>query len=229
MSGKSAVRGWNHLLPVASRRLHRLFNGTCALHAPRCVPRCVPYDPKESFAPILVAGWRQIPETHRSFQFFFCFFAFLFLFVHSKSRFARECVIHVVNFFWKVENKLEVEIIRIGIGWNSNAFMYMFLYKLLWNWKPNFIMMKLTLQIINMFNYFCLRLSHFSKNFIKGDVIGTGFFHSVLLISMGLRFCDWTSRLISILHSFHSRAKKLNYLPPYFVLFTNIRVSAWYI
>lgn len=123
----------------------------------------------------------------------------------------------IIFFFRRI-----IRIIRIGIGWNSNAFMYMFLYKLLWNWKPNFIMMKLTLQVINMFNYFCLRLSHFSKNFIKGDVIGTGFFHSVLLISMGLRFCDWTSRLISILHSFHSRAKKLNYLPPYFVLFTNI-------
>lgn len=43
-----------------------------------------------------------------------------------------------------------------------------------------------------MFNYLCLRLNRF-----KGDVIGTDFFHSVLLISVGLSFCDSTSRLIS--------------------------------
>lgn len=49
-----------------------------------------------------------------------------------------------------------------------------------------------------MLNYSCLRNKSFFEEFFEGDIIGTGFFHSVLLISMGLSFCDWASRLISI-------------------------------
>lgn len=72
-----------------------------------------------------------------------------------------------------------------------------------------------------MLNYSCLRNKSFFEEFFEGDIIGTGFFHSVLLISMGLSFSDWEINFYSIL----PRAKKLNYFLPYFSLY----VMAWFI